>query len=403
MSIIQPFPRNIIIILLVPLFDSMAVFDSRRMISMAMLMGGSLVSSVVATSHVMVSLGGSHYEHGNKVAMTQPSRSSLPPMAMSSGVDMMEPPMDSMEQPMKMPMKSMPMELMAMEPAMTMEHMDNHRVGPSVAPHLFHGGFHLHHPSRRVLAAPVVHAHHHPQAVHPNLHVPLHSPHLTTHLPTLHQPLHHHHVAPTHNCTLEIMMETTEVCTPTLTTTCVNMDLLLKKVIEKQQCEEVMRTVCSEETEVIDNEVCVYTYMPKSIQVEASTVSVSFRKECTDQMVTVCQASPGHGYHSYGHTYCKEVAQKSCYNSPTVMPMVELVTVTFPEAMMKCENRPINLPRVSCQKLTEQKCFMVPEVVEEMETVEKCEVGLGAPKCQTVELDLPKQICSEIIYGAVKP
>merc|ERR1719361_1510211 len=116
-------------------------------------------------------------------------------------------------------MKSMPMELMAMEPAMTMEHMDNHRVGPSVAPH------------------------HHPQAVHPNLHVPLHSPHLTTHLPTLHQPLHHHHVAPTHNCTLEIIMETTEVCTPTLTTTCVNMDLLLKKVIEKQQCEEVMRTV----------------------------------------------------------------------------------------------------------------------------------------------------------------
>merc|ERR1719219_435268 len=111
------------------------------MISMAMLMGGSLVSSVVATSHVMVSLGGSRYEHGNKVAMTQPSRSSPPPMAMNSGMDMMEPPMDSMEQPMKMPM-----ELMAMEP------VDNHRV----APHLFYGGFHLHHPSRRVLAAPVV-------------------------------------------------------------------------------------------------------------------------------------------------------------------------------------------------------------------------------------------------------
>merc|ERR1712088_172716 len=142
---------------------------------MAMLMGGSLVSSVVATSHVMVSLGGSHYEHGNKVAMTQPSRSSLPPMAMSSGVDMMEPPMDSMEKPMTMAMK-----LMAMEPAMPMEPMDNHRVGPSVAPHLFHGGFHLHHPSRRVLAAPVVHAHHHPQGVHPNLHH-----HLCQHGPAL--------------------------------------------------------------------------------------------------------------------------------------------------------------------------------------------------------------------------
>ena len=198
-------------------------------------------------------------------------------------------------------------------------------------------------------------------------------------------------------------MESTEVCTPTLVTTCTSMDLPVKKVIEKQQCEEVVRTVCSEETDVIANEVCVYTYMPKSLQAEASTVSVSFKKECMDQMVTVCQRNPGRGYHSYGHAYCKEVAQQTCYNSPMVMPMVEPVTVTFPEAMMKCENRPISLPRVTCQNLTEQRCFMVPEVMEEMEVVEKCEVGLGMPNCQMVELDLPKQICSEIIYGAVSP
>merc|ERR1712106_250978 len=74
--------------------------------------------------------------------------------------------MEGMEQQMKMPMEQMhmPMESMPMKP-MPMEPMPNHRSGPSVAPHLFHGGLH-HHPSRRVLAAPVVHA----QAVLPNVH-----------------------------------------------------------------------------------------------------------------------------------------------------------------------------------------------------------------------------------------
>ena len=387
----------------------------------------SIATSVLATSHVMVSLGGSHYEHGNQAAMAQPTNWPHPPMSMNSGMDMMEPSMDNMEgmeQQMKMPMEPMPMESMPMEPMpmepMPMEPMTNHRAGPSVAPHLFHGGLH-HHPSRRVLAAPVVHAHHHAQAVLPNVHhtphllhghgvhanhhAPLlvHSAHQTTHLPILHQAPHHHHVAPRHNCTLERVMESTEVCTPTVATTCITMDLPVKKVMEKQQCEEVVRTVCSTETDMIENEVCVYTYMPKSLQAEATTVSVSFEKECMDQMVTVCQANPGQGYHSYGHTYCKEVTQHTCYNSPMAMPMVEPVTITVPEAMMKCENRPISLPRVTCQNLTEQKCFMVPEVMEEMETVEKCEVGLGSPNCQMVELDLPKQICSEIVYGAVSP
>lgn len=228
------------------------------------------------------------------------------------------------------------------------------------------------------------------------------SGHQTTHLPVLHQ-THHHQLPPTHNCTVERVMERSEVCTPTLATSCVTMDLPVKKVMEKEQCEEVVRTVCSVEKDVIENEVCVYEYMPTALEAEASTVSVSFKQECMDQMVTVCQGGPGQGYHSYGHVYCKEVSQQTCYNSPMVVPKVDKVMLSFPKAMRKCESRPIILPRVSCQMLAEQKCFMVPEVVEEMDTVEKCEVVQGEPNCQMVEMDLPRQICSEIIYGAMSP
>ena len=39
-----------------------------------------------------------------------------------------------------------------------------------------------------------------------------------------------------------------------------------------------------------------------------------------------------------------------------------------------------------------EKCFTVPEVMDDVEMVEKCEVSLDAPQCSMVELALPKQV-----------
>merc|ERR1712111_67104 len=97
-------------------------------------------------------------------------------------------------------------------------------------------------------------------------------------------------------------------------------------------------------------------------------MGVTFEKQTDVQMVTVCQ--PGHGYgygHSgYGHNYCKEVAQETAYNVPVVTPVDVDVTVAYPEPIKTCVNKPISLPRVSCQE---------------------------------VELTLPKQVCVELVYG----
>ena len=76
---------------------------------MGMLITSCLATSALATSHVMVSLGSSRYEHGNQVPMAQPPNWPHPPMAMNSGMDMMEPSMEGMEQEMKMSMEPMPM------------------------------------------------------------------------------------------------------------------------------------------------------------------------------------------------------------------------------------------------------------------------------------------------------
>jgi len=207
---------------------------------------------------------------------------------------------------------------------------------------------------------------------------------------------------PKHNCTVEDTIELAEVCTPTLETTCEPVVLPIKRVVDTEQCYIVTRTVCSESTEVIDNEVCSYSYQPKTEITTAKTVEVSFDKQCDTQMVTVCQPAQygyGHGPHGYGGNHCKEVAQETCINVPVVTVVEPEVEVTYPEPIKTCVNKPISLPRISCEDLSEEKCITVPTVEEDSETVEKCVTGLVEPTCQPVELTLPKQKCKELAYG----
>merc|ERR1712106_1102220 len=221
-----------------------------------------------------------------------------------------------------------------------------------------------------------------------------------------HQPTPYHQPAPAygyehpkHNCSVQDVVENAEVCTPTLVTECSPIELSRKNVIDIEQCYPVTRTVCSESVEEIDNEICTYSYQPKTEPTTAKTVEVTFKKECETQMVTVCQPQPqGYG-HGYGHNYCKEVAQETCYNVPVVTVVEPPVEVVYPEPIKTCVNKPISLPRISCEDLTEEKCITVPEVEEVSETFEKCITVLGEPACQAVELTLPKQVCVEIVYG----
>jgi len=227
------------------------------------------------------------------------------------------------------------------------------------------------------------------------------------HAPTYHTPVAHHasayHPAPSYgpkyNCSVVNVVENAEVCTPAFETVCETISLTIKNIIDREQCYPVTRTVCSESVEVIPNDICVYSYQQKAVETTAKTVEVPFEKKCDTQMVTVCQPSPGYGYHSYGHNYCKEVAQETCYNIPVVTPVEPPVQVAFPEPIKSCVDKPIDLIRISCEDLTAEKCITVPEVEEGEEAQEKCITQLAAPACQNIELTLPKQVCKELNYG----
>merc|ERR1712218_206081 len=222
------------------------------------------------------------------------------------------------------------------------------------------------------------------------------------HQPAYHQPAYHGYEHPKHNCSVLDVVEAADVCTPHIDTTCTPVELSRKSVKDVEQCYDVTRTVCTESIEEIDNEVCTYTYQPKNEDTTGKTVEVTFQKECETMMVTVCEPAPHHGYGGYGgygHNYCKEVAQETCYNNPVITVTTPAIAVTYPEPIKTCVNKPILLPRISCEDLSEEKCITVPEVEDSSVSVAKCVAGLGAPACQAVELTLPKQICVEIVYG----
>merc|ERR1712210_40255 len=176
----------------------------------------------------------------------------------------------------------------------------------------------------------------------------------------------------------------------TIETTCNDVALPIKIIEDIPYQYTVTRTVCTESIEVVPQEVCTYSYEQVEEGTIAKTVEVTFEKQEKVQMVTVCQ--PGHqgygGYgHSYGHNYCKEVAQTTAYNVPVVTPVDVDVTVAYPK------------PVKTCADIAEERTIQVPSVVDSEVTVAKCVAGLGAPACQKVELTLPKQVCVELVYG----
>merc|ERR1711892_123972 len=261
----------------------------------------------------------------------------------------------------------------------------------------------VHHAFNAPLVHHAVHTPIHHAPVHHNIvhHTPVH--HAVVHHASVHHAVHHQphygYEKPKHNCSVVDVVEPAEVCTPAFETVCENIEVPTKIIVDMEQCYPVTRTVCTESVSVIDNEICTYSYQQKTEGTTAKTVEVPYKKECETMMVTICQPTPGYGYHSYGHNYCKEVAQETCYNVPVVTPVEPAVEVAYPEPIKSCVNKPINLIVISCEDLTAEKCITVPEVMDDIEVEEKCITQLAAPACQTVELTLPKQVCKEINYG----
>lgn len=233
--------------------------------------------------------------------------------------------------------------------------------------------------------------------------------------PSYSQPSTYHEPAPaynqqTHNCTVLDETVRAQVCLPSFTQECEQVQVTGSDIVDKEKCLSITRTVCSESTEQASVNICRTQYEPKDEEADATSVDVTFNKECSKQMVTVCQPASGYGSSHYGgynkgsYQHCKEVAQETCYNKPSVQPKTVKVTVTVPNPVQDCSPRQVSLPTITCEDITEERCVSLPSVEEAQVTAMQCKAKLGAPQCKPIELVLPKQVCQELLYGyASKP
>jgi hypothetical protein len=193
----------------------------------------------------------------------------------------------------------------------------------------------------------------------------------------------------------------TEVCIPTFETKCSSVVLDVKVIVDKEQCQNITHTVCSSADEVIKHKICVYEYEKKTEDVETKTVSITYAKECTNHRVTVCQPVQGYQHQSYEQQYCKEDDQQSCYNVPTFTMNNTEVSVTRPAPIKSCTHTSTTIQRITCKDIVENKCMTVPELKEETQKIDKCEVVLGEPSCQEVSLTLPIETFHGLAYGNI--
>ena len=113
------------------------------------------------------------------------------------------------------------------------------------------------------------------------------------------------------------------------------------------------------------------------------------------------------GYGGYGHDQygpkCEEISQKSCYNQPKVEEVEKDVVLVLPEPQLKCTQKTIKVPEVTCKTKAEHVCINVPRIVQQPTTVQKCVPELAGEKCDHIVLTLPKQVCKDLIVGDAHP
>jgi len=184
-------------------------------------------------------------------------------------------------------------------------------------------------------------------------------------------------------CRIEQVDLVAEVCVPTIEKDCAPVALKTRPVTSQEKCVDVARTVCTESEEAVENNLCYYVYEESEIDGETTSVEVDYNTECEE--------GPQH-YGSYG----KEQS-KVCYNKPKLSPAKSSISLEYPKAEKKCENKPVMLPKVDCKEVVESRCFSLPTSSLESTTLEKCSTRLGPPKCRQVDLSLPRQVCSRVL------
>ena len=150
------------------------------------------------------------------------------------------------------------------------------------------------------------------------------------------RPDHHPH------CRLDSAQDYGTVCVKIPTTDCTTETMRNGvRIVTDQDCYKVVKTVCTEDTEVVNNEVCATYYEETKVQAEIKTVTASFQRVCRVEEVSQCCVELFHlSFHQLLLQVCPPVeaygtaageacryrkTRQVCYKEPRLVPLVKKV------------------------------------------------------------------------------
>jgi len=194
-------------------------------------------------------------------------------------------------------------------------------------------------------------------------------------------------------CTVNHLDQRGEVCVPTFTTDCVKEDLSNGVVIQhRENCYPVTKTVCTEDHEIEDMEVCATRLNLISLEAEAKVVSAVWTEKCEAEKT--CVPSPGYHPGHPGHHGQHCTVRHVCEQSPSLLPLSKVVSVKLPQPVETCLIKQVLLPRIKCQQVTETRCSMAASTQPAAPVkMDKCSVEVDDLQCTELLLQLPRQVC----------
>lgn len=199
------------------------------------------------------------------------------------------------------------------------------------------------------------------------------------------------------NCTLEEVRKEAEICGPDgIEENCEDIETTYMKLTTEESCYDVTRTVCEEQTNFEEKEICTYQFKHVTRQEQAQGVVVKFLKTTETKEVEICEKKQVYG--GYGKTYeevCDKADQETKVSSPQTTSKDIPVTVSGPEVEKTCITKRMKVPMIDCRDEVERKCTMAPKLEEAVEKIKVCRYDLGKEECRKSKLYLPQQSCVE--------